>query len=445
MSVSVPSASGTLDREAIVQRFLALRRRTRALFDLLVPEAYYMRPIPLRHPVVFYEGHLPAFAVNTLVKRGLGRPGIDAELELLFARGIDPDQSPAQQADLRWPRRDDVRRYVDAAETAILEVLRTADLERPGHPLLERGQAVHAILEHEALHQETLLYMWHQLPQALKRRPAGTAVIMGGDPPAGSEVTVPAGRATLGADPAGVPFGWDNEFPPLIVEVPEFRIDVHDVTNQAFLEFVKSGGYGESSWWSPEAWDWIRTGRIDHPPFWDRRDGGWFWRGMFETVPLPPAWPVYVSHGEAAAYARWAGKRLPSEAEYHRAAYGTPAGEERPFPWGSESPGPQHGNFDFQHWDPIPAGSCPAGRSAWGIHDLAGNGWEWTSTIFDGLPGFRPMTSYPEYSAEFFDGRHYVMKGASPVTDRAFLRRSFRNWFRPQYPYVYATFRCVAA
>jgi formylglycine-generating enzyme required for sulfatase activity len=164
---------------------------------------------------------------------------------------------------------------------------------------------------------------------------------------------------------------------------------------------------------------------------------------MFETIPLPGAWPVYVTHAEATAYARWRGARLPTEAEFQRAAYGTPEGGERPFPWGDAAPDERHGLFDFHGWDPAPAGSHPDGRSAWGVADLVGNGWEWTRTPFAPFPGFRPMASYPEYSADFFDGEHFVLKGASPATAIELLRPTFRNWFRPRYPYVYATFRCV--
>jgi gamma-glutamyl hercynylcysteine S-oxide synthase len=164
---------------------------------------------------------------------------------------------------------------------------------------------------------------------------------------------------------------------------------------------------------------------------------------MFELIPLPLSWPVYVSHAEASAYARWRGMRLPTEAEFQRAAYGTAAGDERVHPWGDALPGPQHGVFDFSSWDPEPAGSHPAGQSAWGVDDLVGNGWEWTSTLFAPFPGFQPMPSYPEYSADFFDENHFVMKGASPATAHELLRPTLRNWFRPRYPYVYATFRCA--
>jgi len=122
---------------------------------------------------------------------------------------------------------------------------------------------------------------------------------------------------------------------------------------------------------------------------------------------------------------------------------GTPDSTERAYPWGEDSPDPTRGHFGYAGWDPVAAGSRPAGASAWGVHDLVGNGWEWTSTVFAPFQGFRPMPSYPEYSAEFFDGQHVVLKGASPATAHELLRPSFRNWFRPHYPYVYASFRCA--
>jgi len=195
--------------------------------------------------------------------------------------------------------------------------------------------------------------------------------------------------------------------------------------------------------WSPDAFAWVRQEAIEHPQFWTRADATWKWRGMFGDIDLPAAWPVYVSQAEAAAYARWKGARLPSEAEYHRAAFAEPSGHERQYPWGDASPDASHGVFDFASWNPVAVGRHPAGRSAWGVHDLMGNGWEWTSTDFAPFDGFRAMASYPEYSADFFDGQHKVMKGASPATAAELLRRSFRNWFRPNYPYVYAGFRCV--
>ena len=182
---------------------------------------------------------------------------------------------------------------------------------------------------------------------------------------------------------------------------------------------------------------------VRHPSFWHERDGQWQWRGMFESVPLPASWPVYVTWAEAHAYATWRGMRLPTEAEFHRAAYGTPDGHERRYPWGDAVGTRPPANFDFLRWDPEPVDAHPDGASAFGVRDLVGNGWEWTSTVFAPFEGFEALPSYPEYSAEFFDGDHFVMKGASPVTARTLVRPGFRNWFRPRYPYVYAKFRCV--
>jgi iron(II)-dependent oxidoreductase len=434
-----------LSRTALLARFEAARAETRRLFDLLGEDAYYSRPIALRNPVVFYEGHIAAFAVNTLLKKALGQAGIDAELERLFARGIDPEDEAAAGVEAAWPSRARVLQYVDEADRRLRDAILHADIDRPGDALLDRAEAVYAVIEHEEMHQETLHYIWHRLPFAQKHRPATYALQVEGRLPAREMVEIAPGRATLGVERDQAAFAWDNEVPSLAVDVPGFAIGRHDVTNAEFLEFVDAGGYREERLWSPEAWSWRCREGVEHPLFWERDGTAWTWRAMFERVPLPDAWPVYVSHAEAEAFARWRGQRLPTEAEYHRAAFGGPDGGERQFPWGEELPASRHGNFGNLRFDPVPVGTAPAGASAWGVHDLIGNGWEWTSSLFRPFPGFEARASYPEYSADFFDDKHYVMKGASAATPAASIRRSFRNWFRPHYPYVYATFRCVRA
>ena len=430
-----------VDAAAAAAWYRRNRDRSEAIFDLIDPAAYYSRPISLRNPIVFYEGHLPAFTVIAFLRRGLGRPAVDARLERLFERGIDPesdaDAVPRSGASTIWPTRDEVRAFARACDEAVLAAL--ADFS----PAPQAIEGLYTALEHEAMHQETLLYMWHRLAYDQKRPPsrsalrrdcAGPAVLDEGATSAA--VVIPAGDAVLGADRNAVAFGWDNEFDRHVVHVPSFDVDVLPITNAQFLAFMNEDGYGRRELWSDEGWEWIQTERVRHPAFWLPADTsdigyrasdighGWRWRGMFDAVPLPPDWPVYVSHAEASAYAAWKGRRLMTEAEWHRAAEGAIAG-----------------HADFAGYDPVAVASHPATASAHGVHDLIGNGWEWTSTIFGPFDGFRPMRSYPEYSADFFDGRHFVMKGASPVTARELIRPSFRNWFRGNYPYVYAKFR----
>lgn len=419
--------SHDLDRQGMQRRYVEQRERSAELFALAKPEAYYDRPIALRLPIVFYDGHLPAFSYNTLLRKALGAPSINEHFELIFERGIDPDsvdQAKPRHAPEAWPDKAAVRAYGRTVDAAVLEAFEEADLtDERRSPLLAGGQAAYNVLEHEEMHHETLMYMMHRLPFDRKQIAGRSSDAPDAPPVATGRVRIDAGPATIGARRDALRFGWDNEFDETTVMVPAFEIDVNSVTNGDWLAFVRAGG--------------------PVPPFWLERDAGFDLLAQFAVLALPLTWPVYVTQQQASAYAAWRGGRLPTEAEYHRAAFGTPGGEERPFPWGDAEPTSAHGNFDFRRFDPEPVGISPAGASAWGVHDLIGNGWEWTSTVFAPLGGFEPMASYPLYSTDFFDGAHFVMKGASPVTSRRLVRRSLRNWFRADYQYMYAKFRLV--
>ena len=428
------------------------RARTDELFRVVRPEALYDRPIPERHRILFYIGHLEAFDGNLIARDTFGIAPFHEEFDRLFAFGIDPvggklpDDKPAD-----WPAMSEVQEYVKRMRSTVDDCARQAAATRPAHPNLKDDLVFHVAIEHRLMHAETLAYMLHHLPLDRKNAPPAPAPFLAA-PPVPRRIEIPAGTATLGlprkvAPGDTQPFGWDNEFEAHRVIVPAFAIDSHKVTNGSFLEFIRAGGYDDPFLWTPKAWEWKNANRIRHPGFWIERGNDWHYRTMFEEIPLPLDWPVYVSQAEASAYARWRGAALPSEAQFHRAAYGTPEDAEREFPWGNEAASAhisaQRGNFGFARWDPTPVGAHPAGASAFGVDELAGNGWEWTSTIFSPFEGFRAFSFYPGYSADFFDGKHYVMKGVSPRTAACFLRRSFRNWFQPHYPYVYAGFRCV--
>jgi iron(II)-dependent oxidoreductase len=414
-------------RPELARELAAAREHSDALFALIRPEALYERAVAERHRFIFYVGHLEAFDWN-LCRGSFGGDAPRSELDELFARGIDPDPLdpqalPRDQA-ADWPAAERVRQY--GQERRRLLDARLGEIPE---------QLLHVAIEHRLMHAETLCYLLHWLRLDQKHlvappRPDGAP------PPPASLIDVPAGVATLGqadsrgtaireTDSSRAAFGWDNEFQQHQVEVPAFRIDRYKVTNGEYLRFVKEGG--------------------PVPLFWRPAPGGdgFLLRCMFGEIPLPPAWPVYATYEQASAYAEWAGRALPSEEQFHRAAYGTPEGTERAFPWGPAPPSREHGCFDFHGWDPERVDASPGGDSAFGVAQLCGNGWEWTRTPFAPFPGFRSFPFYPGYSADFFDGEHRVLKGGSARTAARLLRRSFRNWYRTNYRYVYAGFRCV--
>jgi formylglycine-generating enzyme required for sulfatase activity len=385
------------------------RADTDRLFRLLVDDDLFVRPLPQRHRLIFYLGHLEAFDWNQAGCLALGEPHLDKSLDQLFARGIDPEPGllPSDQP-TDWPRLEQARAYVNQVRGRIDQIWQEvpADIRQ-------------TVIEHRWMHAETLAYQLHNLPFEKKNKPAMMRQ-ESGPPPENCFRTIPSGIATMGRKP-GAQFGWDNEFEEFAQHVPEFSVAEYKVTNGEYLEFVNQGNAA--------------------PHFWTRQGDEFFYRGMFELVPLPLDAPVYVTQKQAAEYANWRGADLMTEPQFHRAAYGTPEGSEREYPWGDLSA--VNGNFGFRHWDPVSVTADPGGRSVFGVNQLVGNGWEWTKTPFGPFPGFQPQPNYPGYSADFFDDSHFVLKGASPRTAQVLTRRSLRNWFRPDYPYVYATFRLV--
>jgi gamma-glutamyl hercynylcysteine S-oxide synthase len=428
--------------DELLARLYEARAESDRLFDHVKPEFLYERPIPERHRLVFYVGHLEAFDWNLLRERVLGRTSFHSEFDNLFAFGIDPVDGglPSDQPS-DWPSLAQVHEYVRQVRQVLDDGLAAATLldQAEYSPV----QLLNVAIEHRLMHAETLAYMLHQLPFDHKvRKPRLPELMVRAVEP--RMIEIPAGNATLGLPRCQTKvFGWDNEYEAHTTAVQAFSIDQYEVTNREYLQFIDAGGYESEALWREADWKWKTQHNISHPVFWNLVDGEWQYRTMFENVSLPLDWPVYVSHAEAGAYARWAGKALPTEAQWHRAAYGTPEGTERPYPWGTAAPDRRFGNFDFESWDPTPVRAFRQGESAFGVADLVGNGWEWTATEFAPFPGFQPFEYYPGYSANFFDGQHYVMKGGSPRTAACMLRRSFRNWFQSHYQYVYAGFRCV--
>ena len=427
-----------VERRALLHRLAKARQETDKLFALVRPSARYTRPIAERHRIVFYLGHLEAFDWNLLQRAFSHLKPFDSALDRLFAFGIDPVDPDGLPTDTPsdWPEYPQVRRYGEKIRELLDEALLCA-----GDSSQDLALLLNVAIEHRLMHAETLAYMLHQLPYQQKIAQQQGSVLPGGAPKS-DLVEIPDGRIMLGLQRDGA-FGWDNEFDAHCAHVAGFAIDRYKVTNADYRKFVEAGGYQERSLWTAEAWAWKSQNQIDHPVFWQRDGNAWLYRGMFEQFPLPPDWPVFVSYAEAHAYAAWAEKRLPSEAEWQHACYGSRDATQRQFPWGELQPGPENGYFDFARWDPSPVNAWAASESAFGVQGALANGWEWTSSVFAPFAGFQPFPFYEGYSANFFDGKHFVLKGGSPRTDQCMLRRSFRNWFQPHYQYVYAGFRCA--
>src|SRR6266496_853696 len=299
---------------ALLERIGDARRKSDELFNVVQPASMYERPIPERHRIIFYVGHLEAFDWNLLHENVFGLKSFHPEFDRLFAFGIDPVGGglPKDQPS-DWPSLEMVRNYVRTIRAALDEKL-VGSLDPEAH--MRDGFPLNALLnvavEHRLMHVETLAYMFHQLPLSSKIKQFD-APAPGNSLVAPSMINIPGGSAALGLSRAAASFGWDNEFEKHSVEVPAFSIDRYMVSNGQFLDFMSDGGYENRALWNDDDWNWKSSDRISHPVFWKNTGGEWLYRTMFEEIPLPADGPAYVSQAEAAAYARWVGKSLPTE------------------------------------------------------------------------------------------------------------------------------------
>eukprot|EP01135_Chromosphaera_perkinsii_P010139 Nk52_evm5s2039 gene=Nk52_evmTU5s2039 len=438
-------------------------KRSDWLFGLLTNEGYLERPIGLRFPFIFYEGHLVAFNWKQFIKY-LEIPATEAaEFDNLFERGIDPDVETGEchqhSADLNadkdyWPGLEQVHDYRDSIRKKVL-----ANMSKLCHTGKEKFGGIKVLdlcLEHELMHQETLLYMFTQLDKRFIQSQFHGIELesvdlseLANDNCLGftKYIVIPPGSVTLGGEESATEFKWDIETPENESFVESFSIRETPITIREFVNFVEAGGYSKSSYWLPEDWAWKEKSNLQFPASWayDEESGKWVVKTVTSctSTDLVPSWPVYVSLAEARAYCCWKGNlRLPTEQEYHRATFSTGMNTRRTFPWGEDAPSPVKGNFGFYELAPSPVHRSPEGASFWGLLDTVGNGWELTESIFGGLPGYRAnIPTYPGYSADFFDDKHYVVCGASWATDLQLVRNSFRNWYQAHYPYVFAKFR----
>ncbi|PRY28256.1 ergothioneine biosynthesis protein EgtB [Pseudosporangium ferrugineum] len=410
------------------------RARTTLLTDAVDDSDLVRQHSPLMSPLVWDLAHVGNQEELWLVRDVGGREPVRRDIDELYDAFKHPRRNrPA----LPLLNPAEARAYVGQVRDKALDVLDRVRLT--DRPLVADGFAFGMIVQHEQQHDETMLAT-HQLR-------AGAPVLEAPAPPAArvpvsGEVLIPGGPFTMGTDTE--PWALDNERPAHRVDVPAFFIDAAPVTNAEYAAFIADGGYDEPRWWSERGWAHRREAGLTAPMHWKRDGDGWAYTRFGRTGRVVPDEPVvHVCFFEAEAYATWAGRRLPTEAEWEKAARHDPAtGRSRRFPWGDDPPGPEHANLGQRHLAPAPAGAYPRGASPLGVHQLIGDVWEWTSSGFHGYPGFR-VFPYAEYSQVFFGGDYRVLRGGSFGTDAAACRGTFRNWDHPIRRQIFSGFRCA--
>ncbi|MDX2561915.1 ergothioneine biosynthesis protein EgtB [Streptomyces sp. TX20-6-3] len=420
-------------RRHALDALTAARARTALLTSCVEDGELTAQHSPLMSPLVWDLAHIGNQEELWLWRAVGGQEALRPEIDSLYDAFEHP-RSARPSLPLLAP--GEARTYAADVRLRVLDVLERAEFDE--QPLLRAAFAFGLVAQHEQQHDETML-ITHQLrkgPAALTAPPPPP--LRSGPLPA--EVLVPGGPFTMGTSEE--PWALDNERPAHVRVVPAFHIDTVPVTNGAYLAFMADGGYTDRRWWRPEGWAQIREHGIAAPLFW-RRDGAqWLRRRFGVTEPVPEDEPVlHVSWYEADAYARWAGRRLPTEAEWEKAARHDPdTGRSRRYPWGDADPGPEHANLGQRHLRPAAAGSYPEGASPLGVRQLIGDVWEWTASDFLPYPGFT-VFPYKEYSEVFFGPDHKVLRGGSFAVDPVACRGTFRNWDLPVRRQIFSGFR----
>ncbi|MEU9776500.1 MULTISPECIES: ergothioneine biosynthesis protein EgtB [unclassified Streptomyces] len=420
-------------RRRALDALTAARTRTAVLTDCVEDGELTAQHSPLMSPLVWDLAHIGNQEEQWLLRTVGGRDALRPEIDSVY----DAFEHPrATRPSLPLLAPAEARRYAGDVRGRVLDVLERTALE--GSPLTDAAFAFGMVAQHEQQHDETML-ITHQL-----RR--GAVALTAPEPPVHppealpAEVLVPGGPFTMGTSTE--PWALDNERPAHRREVDAFWMDTTPVTCGAFRQFIDDGGYAERRWWAPAGWEQIRTHGIEAPLFWRREGATWLRRRFGVSEEVPADEPVlHVSWYEADAYARWAGRRLPTEAEWEKAARHDPvSGRSRRYPWGDADPDEEHANLGQRHLRPARAGGYPRGASPLGVRQLIGDVWEWTSSDFLPYPGFAAFP-YREYSEVFFGPEYKVLRGGAFGVDPVACRGTFRNWDLPVRRQIFSGFR----
>lgn len=429
-------------RAEIRDNFHATFDRFEQLFETLAcDEAYYKKPIPLRHPLIFYLGHTATFFINKLLLAGLINKRVHPQFESMFSVGVD-EMSWDDLSDTHydWPHVAELRDYRDQVRALVDRVIASAPLTLP----IDWDNPWWAIvmgIEHERIHLETssVLIRQHALAY-VQPHAAWAACKLSGEPPRNALVPIAAGAVRLGKDKSDPHYGWDNEYGLREVAVSEFQASQYLVSNREFLGFVEAGGYHTDACWEEEGRGWKNFSQAQHPSFWLVNGSDWRLRLMTEVVPMPWDWPVEVNYHEAKAFCNWKARqtgqpvRLPTEDEWYR-LYDVAGVAEVPPDQAASA------NLHLDHW----ASACPVTTYRHGdLFDVVGNVWQWTETPIYPLEGFDVHPIYDDFTTPTFDGCHNLIKGGSWISCGNESLRSTRYAFRRHF-FQHAGFRYVVS
>lgn len=465
----VPNGQNFQSKSAIndwCKKFNDVWNQSDRLFSLIrSADDYYKQPIKLRLPLIFYLGHLPCFSWLQFRHLNDVNNSIDNIYDQLFERGVDPDvetgivkHSHSSQFSIDSKNEENYWRsfsvasvidYKNKIRTKLISILTNENLDFNN---IQTLNILNIAMEHEMLHQETLMYMFIQLPIEsfrldIIRENDLCQTLYVSSLPDNTWVMLPGGQTSLGksynVQTETYSFGWDNEFPCEPAYISAFEMQSHPIRNGDFLQFIKNNGYATSDWWDKKIFQWITTSDIRHPATWTLSEGSYRVNFILQrNIPIEFVLdhPVLVSQVEAKAYCRWLSNKtgdcidLPTEAEWIYAMWD----------WsdclqvGSMA---KDSNIDFRHLHTTPIRSTSNNEKCL---QWQGSAFEWTSSVFRPFSGYHgSLPSYPGYSSDFFDNHHFVLLGASFATNSIFIRRSFRNWYQDIYRYAFATFRCV--
>jgi ergothioneine biosynthesis protein EgtB len=437
---------------SIADLYQSVRARTLEIVAPLEIEDYVIQTAEFMSPPRWHIGHTSWFFETVLQKFQPGYRTYREDFLFYFNsyyEGFGPRIERPKRGTRSRPTVAETKQYRAYVDEQMAEFIQTAG---------GQDEAVSAIvrlgLEHEMQHQELLVYdikhlLCDQFAAPMKPLPTVSQVV-------GGMVEIEGGLFELGYDAArdggephagmrAFPFSWDNERPRHKVFLEDFQIDRAPVSVGDYLEFMNDGGYQDFRWWHSAGWEKVNTELWQAPLYWEQHDGEWIIRdfaGLHRATDKANEPVSHVSFLEASAYAKWAGKRLPTEAEWEKAAtFSFTANIKQSFPWGDPAPDESHANlFENRLWAVAPVGSFPAGTSDYGCHQLIGDVWEWTTSDYVPYPGFK--SDFDEYNDKWFVGQK-VLRGGSFATPQIHIRSTYRNFFYPHERWLIGGFRCA--